>query len=353
MCAVVSRTAAALSTVVLFFSITSTASAQYYDPCNVCGPPVAVLQPVTETVYREVPVTRYRQVQRTVQRPVVRTVNEERKVTAYRQVFDTRVAEVPTVSYQNVTECRQVTQNRSYWQTAWQPIPKVSPLQYDPNPTLAGAMNRMGYSMRMAFTPNYVPQRQFVPNVTVQNVPVTRTVAVPGTRQVTYNVARMEPYETTQTVAVQKVEYVDQPVTAYEPYTETQTVAVGTTTRYAFIDPNGGGTATTSGPTPARSAQEDSVPQRSADQGAAGGSSVPQSSSSDGGIFNPISHPQPRSEPTPVPTYLDTRAAADDDTVPVARFSPSSAPTAVRVAGWRPSRDAAVEDGPEVSIAAN
>lgn len=351
MCAVVSRTAAALSTVALFFSITSTASAQYYDPCNVCGPPVAVLQPVTETVYREVPVTKYRQVQRTVQRPVVRTVNEQRKITAYRQVFDTRVAEVPTVNYQNVTECRQVTQNRSYWQTAWQPIPKVTPLQYDPNPTLAGAMNRMGYSMRMAFTPNYVPQRQFVPNVTVQNVPVTRTVAVPGTRQVTYNVARMEPYETTQTVAVQRVEYVDQPVTAYEPYTETQTVAVGTTTRYAFVDPNGGGTATASGPTPVRSAQEDErVLQRSGDAGENGDS---RSSSSDTeGIFSPLSYPQPRSEPTPVPTYLETRAAGADDAAPVASFRPSSAPTAVRVAGWRPSRDAA-EAGPELSIAAN
>lgn len=349
MLAVMSRTAPALSTAILLFSIASTASAQYYyDPCNICAQPVAVVQPVTETVYREVPVTRYRTVQRTVQKPVVRTAYEDREVTAYRQVFDTRVAEVPTVNYQNVTECRQVIQNRSYWQTAWQPVPKVHPIQYDPNPTLAGAMNRMGYSLRMAFTPNYVPQNQFIPNVTAHNVPVTRTVAVPGTRQVTYNVARMEPYKTTQRVAVQHVEYVDDVVTAYEPYTEMQTVAVGTTTRYAFVDP--AGSRTTMGPTPDQTADGDTVRQRSAEGDS---SSTPRSSSSDNETFNfnPISHPQSPEGPTPHPTYLDTRAG-DDDTASDVASAPESAPTAVRVAGWRPSRTVAEEEGPELSIAA-
>jgi hypothetical protein len=240
---------------------------------------------------------------------------------------------------------RQVTQNRSYWQTAWQPMPKVSPLQYDPNPTLAGAMNRFGYSMRMAFTPNYIPQRQFVPNVVAYNVPVTRTVAVPGTRQVTYNVARMEPYTTTQTVSVRKVELVDDVVTAYEPYTEMQTVAVGTTTRYAYVDPTGGRTATA---TP--DAGGDRVLQR---RDAAEDSSAPRTSSDDNGPFNTLSYPQPRQDPTLHPSYLETRAGSEDASADVARSTPSSAPTAVRVTGWRPSRDAVAEEGPALSIAAN
>lgn len=351
MLAVMSRTAPALLSVAILFSIASTASAQYYyDPCNVCAQPAAVVQPVTETVYREVPVTRYRTVQRTVQKPVVRTAYEDREVTAYRQVVDTRVAEVPTVNYQNVTECRQVMQNRSYWQTAWQPVQKVHPLQYDPSPTLAGAMNRFGYSMRMAFTPNYVPQHQFVPNVVAYNVPVTRTVAVPGTRQVTYNVARMEPYKTTQRVAVQKVEYVEDTVTAYEPYTAMQTVAVGTTTRYAFVDPAAGGTRTTMQPTPDNG---DTVQPRSADRENA---ETPRSSNTENGVFSPLSYPQPQraKEPTLDPSYLDTRAGSNDAAAQVATVSPSSAPTAVRAAGWRPSRHAApAEEGPELSIAAN
>ena len=109
MLAVVSRTATALSTVALLFSITSTASAQFYGAYNPYAPvavgrpvvatPCPCLQPVTETVYREVPVTKYRTVRQTVRKPVVRTVYEEHEVTAYRQVWDTRVVEVPTMTY--------------------------------------------------------------------------------------------------------------------------------------------------------------------------------------------------------------------------------------------------------------
>lgn len=367
MLAVVSRTAPALVTVALLIGVTSTASAQYYDPCAACAAqsaavvtpvvvaasPGPVLQPVTETLYQNVPVTSYHPVQHTVQKPVVRTAYEDRTVTAYRQVWDTRVAEVPTVSYQNVTEMRPVVQNRSYWQTAWQTVPKVHPLQYDPTPTLAGAINRMGYQMRMAFTPDYVAQRQFVPNMVTYNVPVQRTVAVPGTKQVTYNVARMEPYTTTQKVAVQKVEYVESVVTAYEPVTEMRTMAVGTTTRYAFVDPTGGRTA--SGPTPA-TANGQTVPQREADAGENRDSSAPRSSQSNEDMFNninPISYPQPRQAAPQPRTYLDTRAATDDQAAGVATVTPAAAPTAVRVAGWRPSRDAVAAEGPKLSVAAN
>ncbi|MFV0446683.1 MAG: hypothetical protein ACK5Q5_24185 [Planctomycetaceae bacterium] len=174
-----------------------------YNPCAVCAQPVA-MQAIPQTVYREVPVTKYKPVTKTVQKPVLRTVYEDRPVTAYRQVMETKTVDVPMTTYQTVTECQPRTVNRSYWQTTYQKVPKYSPCQYDPNPTFLGWMNRSAYSMRMALTPNYMRQRQYVPNVVSYNVPVNRTVAVPTTRQVTQNVARLEPYQTTQKVAVLK-----------------------------------------------------------------------------------------------------------------------------------------------------
>ena len=190
---------------------------------NPCMQQVAVatacpcMQPVTETVYRDVPVTQYVAVKKTVKKPVLKTVYEDRPVTAYKQEMETRVAEVPTVSYQTVQECRPVTIDRSHWQTVYQPIQKVSPCQYDPRPGFAGWANRTSYNMRMAFTPNQIRQRQFVPNVQMVSIPQNRTVAIPGTRQVTYNVAKMVPYETTERVARVITDYEDVEVTAYEP----------------------------------------------------------------------------------------------------------------------------------------
>jgi hypothetical protein len=311
-----------------------------YDPCNVCAQPVAInpcavcappvaMQPVQQTVYREVPVTKYKPVQRTVQKPVIRTVYEDRPVTAYKQVVETKTVDVPTTAYQTVTECRPCVRNNSRWQTTYQRVPKMSPCQYDPNPTLLGWMNRNAYSMRMAFTPNYTRQRQFVPNVVAYNVPVNRVVAVPTTRQMTYNVARMEPYQTTQKVAVLKTEYVDTTVTAYEPYTEMQTVAVGTTTTYAFVDPVTGGTATALNPIadPIRSANANPTPTGSPAPTAAG------SSTDDLFPAKPLSYPktkdaEPAAEPTP--GYFDARHEQSSE-VEVAR-------PIVSQDGWKPAR---------------
>ena len=229
------------------------------------------MQPVTETVYREVPVTEYKAVKKTVKKPVLRTVYEDKKVTSYRQVMEPRVAEVPTVSYQTVQECRPMTINQSYWQTIHQPVAKMSPCLYDSRPGLAGWFNRTSYDLRMAFTPNTIRRRQFVPNIRTVNVPYNRTVAIPGTRQVTYNVAKMVPYETTVKVARTITEYEDVEVTAYEPHTVTKTVAVGNRTQWAFVDPTGGSRATASAaePTPARerSAQRQQQPQTSSNNG--------------------------------------------------------------------------------------
>lgn len=367
MLAVFSRAARALTLSGALVALGSSASGQFYDPCNICAPtamvvqPVAVavnpcpcLQPVTETVMKEVPVTKYRAEARTVQKPIMRTVYEERPYTAYRPVTETRVAEVPGVTYQNVTECQPVTVNRSYWRTAWQPVPKMHPVQYDPSPTLLGEFNRWGYATRMALTPNYIPRREFVPNVTAYNVPVTRSVAVPTTRQVTYNVTKLEPYQATRTVAVQKLEYVEQTVTAYVPYTEMRTVAVPTT-RYAFVDPLGT-TATVARPTPAeRTAEAERIQQRKADASGNSGNSNSESSGGDGWKLQ--SYPQPKSAPTPAaPGFHDARNESSNPAADVAHTTAKPAPTVVQVAGWRARRPlptaTPATEGPALSVAA-
>lgn len=311
-----------------------------YDPCNVCGPAVAfnpcmtcappvAMQPVTQTVYREVPVTKYRPVQKTVQRPVMKTVYEQRPVTAYRQVVEPRTVEVPATTYQTITECQTRTANRSYWQTTYQPVPKMSPCQYDPNPTLLGWINRTAYATRMAFTPNQIRQRQYVPNMVAYSVPVSRTVAVPTTRQVTYNVARLEPYETTQTVAVAKVEYEETAVTAWEPYTENVTMAVGTTTTYAFVNPLGGGTATALAPVP-----DTTIQQRAAQNPTPAAGTNPPAATPNNDLFRPLSHPQPAApQPTPAAGYYDAQVRPNSPT-------PPAVPQVADASGWRARRTA-------------
>jgi len=354
MLAVKLRTLRALTASGALVALSAVGQAQFYDPCNVCAQPVTVManpcpcmQPVTEMVERQVQVTAFHEEERTVKKPVIRTVTEEVPVRAYRTVNETRTAEVPGVAYQQCTECQQVTQNRSYWQTHYQPVPKVSPCQYDPRPGFAGAFNRAMYSSRMAFTPDYIPRRQFVPNVVAYNVPVTRTVAVPTTRTVAYNVARLEPYETTRTVARNIVEYEDVKVTVRVPHTETKTVQVPTT-RWAMVDSFGGGAVSAARPTPSRAAQADSkVQQRSAD---AESDKTPSPSE---GEFKLQSFPQQR-----------TRAAQPGDLDASTKPAPSTersvtsarpVPSAVRVAGWRPSRHVPTEqvNGPKISVAAN
>lgn len=362
MLAVMSRTLRALTATGALVACSSSAPAQFaYDPCNVCATPVTVmanpcqpcLQPVTAMEERQVQVTAYHDEERPYKKPVVRTVMEEVPVTMYRTVNETRTAEVAGVAYQQCTECQQVTQNRSYWQTYYEPVPKVSPCQYDPRPGFAGAFNRAMYSSRMAFTPNQIPRRQFVPNVVAYNVPVTRTVAVPTTRQVTYNVARLEPYQTTRTVARNVVEYEDAVMTVRVPHTETRTVQVPTT-RYAYVDGFGGGSPVTAArPTPAIKAQKDDhVPTRSADSNT---NAHPPAASS--GNFNPINYPQPKTQPRSRDLEVQSHPApAPADNVNVTALRP--VPSAVRVAGWRPTRSTAPQlqppsvDGPKIEVAA-
>lgn len=230
-----------------------------------CAPPqpIACLTPVQQTVLREMPVTEYRTVQKTEKVPVVKVAYEDRPVTAYRQVMETKTASVPSYDYQTVAENRVQTVNQSYWRTNWQPIAKCDPCQYDARPGFMGSMNRLGVQMRNAMTPSYIPRREFVPNVVAYNVPIQRTVAIPTTRQVAYNVAKLEPYQTTERVAVQRIEYEDRTVTALEPFTTTKTVAVNTT-QYAWSGVGVGGTMTAFGYLPTTTAFGSTIPTQTA-----------------------------------------------------------------------------------------
>jgi hypothetical protein len=359
MLAVSSRMLRALTATGALVALSSAAQAQFYDPCNACAaPPVTVManpcqpcmQQVTAMEERQVQVTAYVDEERTVKVPKVQTVTEEVPVTAYRTEMETRTAEVPGVAYQQCTECQQVTQNRSYWQTYYEPVPKVSPCQYDPRPGFAGAFNRAMYSSRMAFTPNYIPRRQYVPNVVAYNVPVTRTVAVPTSRTVTYNVAKVVPYETTRTVARNVVTYEDRVVTVKVPRTETRTVQVPTT-RWAYVDGFGGGSSVQAArPTPAVKAEADShVPTRSADN-----SEKPAPAASSG-EFKPLSYPRPKTEALPRDLEVHTRPAPAS-TADANVTALHSVPSAVRVAGWQTTRYAAPQtksvEGPKISVAA-
>lgn len=320
--------------------------------------PCPCLQPVTTMEERTVQTVQHVPVQKTVKVAKLQTVMEDRDVVTYQRVIEPRTVSVPSYDYQTVTECRPMTINRSYWQTTWQPVPKMPSHHYDPRSTPLGALNRIGYEIRSAFTPNYIPYRQFVPNVIAYNQPVQRTVAVPTTRQVTYNVARLVPVTQKAQVAVQKVVWEDQTVTVMEPTTVTRTVQVPTT-RMAYVNPFGGSTATAAAPTPAKSAD--------ASKGNANGT---RTSDQDRSQFN-LNSAEPGAIPLQHPTYSPSSAPREPQPTPapVAEEGPvasapaaDSVPSIVRVAGWRISRAKAAEiktqpglDGPtlpELRVAA-
>lgn len=209
-----------------------------------CVQPVAVqcvqpvvqrLVPVPQTTYRTVPVTEYQEQKVTVQRPVVETEYVEQPVTEYRPVVEQRTAQVPHTTYQTVTECQTVSRDMGQWVTRQEAVCKPSPCEYDPRPGFTGWFNRTSYNMRSAFTPNVRTRREYIPNVVTQTVPVNRTVAVPGTRQVTYNVTKYEPHQTTRRVAVNKVRMVAEEVTRKVPVTVYRSVPSGTSV--AWVTP--------------------------------------------------------------------------------------------------------------------
>lgn len=221
-------------------------AATQINPCAVCAPVVQAVcappvQPVMQTVYREVPVVEHVAVKQTVKKPIVETAYVDQPVTEYRQVSEVRTVDVPTVSYQDVQECQTVTKNMGYWRTQYVPNLKASPCDYNNTPGFTGWMQRQSVEMRNAFTPAYTAKREYVPQTVVQAVPVTRRVAIPGTKQVSYNVSSMVPYQTTRKVAVATTKWVDEEVTVMKPQTVMKTMAVGRQISYL---PVGSGTQT-------------------------------------------------------------------------------------------------------------
>jgi hypothetical protein len=225
-------------------------SAPPVTACDVCAPVVqtACLQPVMQTVYRQVPVVEYQPVKQIAKRPIVETKYVDQAVTEYRPVTETKVVEVPTVTYQDVTECQTVVRNVGYWRTRCEPVCRVSPCEYDPRPGFMGWMNRTTYDLASLFTPSYRTTREYVPQTIAQVVPTTRRIAIQGTRQVAYNVTNLVPYQTTRKVAVAETRWVDEEITVMKPTTVVKTVAVGTQITYQPI--GAAGTATAIRPTP-------------------------------------------------------------------------------------------------------
>jgi hypothetical protein len=143
------------------------------------------------------------------------------------------------------------------------------------------------------------------------------------------------------------VEWEDTTVTVKVPFTETRTVRVPTT-RWAMVDSFGGGSVSAARPTPSRAAQADTkVESRSANADA--DKREPRESQGD---FKLQNYQQPKA-PAAQPGDLD----ASTQPTPAADASLTAArpvPSAVRVAGWRPTRRVTTEpvEGPAIAVAA-
>jgi len=311
------------------------------DVCNPCAQQAAMI-PVQQVCYQRVPVTTYVQEKRTVQVPEVKTAWVDETYTAYRPQTEQRTAEVPYVTYQNVTECRQVCQDKSYWRSRVEPVCKVSPCQYDPRPNFMGWMNRTAYSLRSAMTPNQRIRREYVPNKVVQNVPYTRQVAVRSTRQVTYNVTTMVPYQATRKVAKHTTQMVDREITVSTPRTVYQTIPSGTTT--AWVPNYGGATATAFGAAPTRAADAGS-PTRSAQNP----EKIKSRSEKDPFGSNKINqnyNPAPGNNNGFDPVKKRTKSGSSDGLASAGKFNSKPgvakrrAPSITRVGRWVPRRAA-------------
>jgi hypothetical protein len=180
-----------------------------------------------------VPVVEYQPVKQVVRRAIPEVQMVEKQFTEYVPVTEQKTVEVPTVSYQDITEQRQVTKNMGYWQTKYAANCKPRPCDYDSRPNFLGWMNRTGFQMRSAFQPSHVATREYVARTCVQTIPVTRRVAVQGTKQVTYNVTSYTAKTVNRQVPVTKVTYRDEEVTVQRPMTVMRTVPIGSQMAYA------------------------------------------------------------------------------------------------------------------------
>ncbi|MEO1979511.1 MAG: hypothetical protein ABGZ24_03250, partial [Fuerstiella sp.] len=192
---------------------TPSVEAQFYNRgCSTCGPVATAraasctpIQPVYSSCYETVPITTYKRETQTVQVPEYKTEYVDREVTIYKPVTTQRTVEVPTVSYRTVTENRVINRDMGRWVTNYTPVQKRAACQVDPRPGMIGWLNRTGYSFRNSFTPNYRTARQYVPRRVTCNVPVSRQVAVRGTKRVVVNDTKMVAEKKTERVAVRKL----------------------------------------------------------------------------------------------------------------------------------------------------
>jgi len=201
------------------------AAQSLFDPFGSCCPQVCCPPPpVCVPQYTQVPVTEMREVKQTVMKPVQETKYVDQQVTTMVPVQETRTVQVPTVSYQTVTENCTRMRDCGRWMTNYQCRPKMAPCQYDNRPGLFGWMNRSAYQARMAFTPNMIAQRQYVPNMVAETIPVSRQVAVRGVQEQQVTLTRMEPRTETRRVAVTETRYVAEVQTIKQPVTVMKTV---------------------------------------------------------------------------------------------------------------------------------
>ncbi|MEK6257469.1 MAG: hypothetical protein AABP62_02520 [Planctomycetota bacterium] len=339
----------------------SYSSAAYATESVQCGQPIACtieqpvqmrqmvqtvriepLQPIVHPVYDTVQVTEYQPVRQKVQKPIVETKWVEQAVTEMRPVTQQRTVNVPTVDYQSVTEYKKVQKQVGYWVTKNEATGKVDPCLYDNRPGMAGWVNRTGYQMRTAFTPQTKTTRQFIPQTMTCTVPCTKKVAVQGMKQVTYNVTSMVPQQTTRKVAVSSVRYVEEEVTAMKAVSVAKTMQVGTRISYAPIGSGAGGGGVASGlqPTPDNKASArnfDGTPKRTA----SGDKPLdefspnlePESFNQRNGVV-----PKKISYPTPIEEQPVDQGRMTETTVPARDSAPTrpslSTPSVVRVSQW-------------------
>jgi hypothetical protein len=299
-----------------------------------------VAQPVTETVMRQVPVVEYRQVRQTVRKPVMQTSYVEQPVTEYRQIVEKKTVNVPTCSYQDVTECQTVQRNCGQWVTKWHVNQKIDPCQYDNRPGFMAELNRIGFATRQAFTPSQYATREYVQQTVAQQVPVTRRVAVQGTRQVTYNVPRTVSVQTTRKVAVNKLEYINEEVLVMQPVTVVKSVPT-TQTTYRFVP---AGSALAFGPastdTALRPTPESDLPKTKA----ATRDTEKTRSSDSSGTETPVKKSSYDRRSSSIEEFDDSpQATREPAAQPTVRFVAAKMPDSARVTGWHPTRTASAE----------
>lgn len=313
-------------TTIFALSLATEAPAQFFPGTGACY----CLRPVTQTYYRTMPVTEYRQVQQTVRRPIIETKYVDQAVTEYRQVVETKTVDMPTVSYQTTTSYQSTQQPYGQWVTRYYYSPKMAPYQYDNRPDLLGLINRTAFALRQAFTPTVVASREFVTGNVAQTIPVTQTVAVPGTRKVSYNVTRMVPQTSTRKVAVNSIRYVNETVTALRPVTVMRNIPIGTRTTYSYSPYTIGGSQMVLLPSPTTT----SSPARAA---------APQTpANARKSPFDAGEAETPRS----ATGTSNSRSTTLRSATPAKRV-----PSVVRVSGWRARRSPHISSsGPELIV---